>query len=72
MRCTAVQVARVAVGFMLAAVGRYDFEEVLETRAIDLRCELPDGHEGNHETTLPAEAGVDAGKRWLFENRGAS
>lgn len=42
------------------------FEPAFEMWDVGLRCHLEKDHEGPHETKLPAVAGPDAGKLFLW------
>lgn len=48
----------------------YAFSNVLPMRAsldpVEIRCRLFYGHDGPHESVLPAEAAEDAGKLYLW------
>lgn len=55
------------IGTRLTIVAPQEFDEVIETRDIELRCLLAGGHDGAHVTVLPDEAGADAGKRYMFQ-----
>lgn len=63
-RCPAVEVAKVwrHHGHPMSATA------VAEMTDLRLQCELAYGHGGHHKTTMPPEAGKDAGKTWVWPN----